>query len=94
MSENRYKLALEIQDACNITALAGLFHKVCLEVPHEDSCTGTAKVCKDPAVILIVDKLHDMVGRLEGKEYTAIYLACCHQADIVVTTQEVSSVTG
>ena len=58
MSENRYKLALEIQDACNITALAGLFHKVCLEVLHEDSCTGTAKVCKGRTARIVIAVVH------------------------------------
>ena len=35
MSTNRFKTALDIQDACNLTAVAGAFHKMCLEVLHE-----------------------------------------------------------
>jgi hypothetical protein len=92
MPENRYKTALEIQDACNLTAVVGVLHRICLEVLHEGK--GTASVCKDPAVRMIVDKVYDLAGRVEGKEYTEAYLACCHESGIVISTQEVSNVTA
>lgn len=69
--ENRFKTALDIQDACNLTALAGVFHKMCLEVLHESK--STIEVTKDPAVIIMVDKINDLLGRPDfdavGKAY-------------------------
>jgi hypothetical protein len=73
--ENRFKTALDIQDACNLTALAGVFHKMCLEVLHESQ--STIQVTKDPAIIIMVDKINDLLGRPDfdaiGKAWTA-----CH----------------
>ena len=74
MSENRYKRALEIQDACNLTAVAGVFHEICLEVLREGR--GTDSVCKDPAVLMVLDKMNDLVGRPDVAEYNKIYCAC------------------
>jgi len=71
---NRFKTALEIQDACNLTAVAGIFHKTCLEILDETH--STVEVTKDPAVIWMVDKIHDMVHRPEGEELTKAYNLC------------------
>jgi hypothetical protein len=88
MAENRYKTALEIQDACNLTAVAGVLHKVCLEVLHESESTDA--VTKDPAVILIVDKIHDMCGRLEGQEFSKAFIACSELSEIETLTQRIT----
>lgn len=71
---NRFKLALEVQDACNITAVAALFHSVCQEVLHETR--DTAAVAKDPAVLWILDKMNDLTGRPETVEMDRAYLIC------------------
>jgi hypothetical protein len=69
--ENRFKTALEIQDACNLTAVVGTFHAMCLEVLHESQ--STIQVTKDPAIIIMVDKINDLLDRPDfdavGKAY-------------------------
>ena len=75
MSENRFKTALEIQDACNLTAVAGIFHKMCLDVLHETH--STSAVAEDPAIIWVVDKIHDLVHRPEGEVLSKAYDYCC-----------------
>jgi len=74
MAENRYQKALQVQDACNLTAVAGLFHEVCLEVLREGR--GTDAPCKDPAVLMILDKINDLVGRPEDAEYNKAFCDC------------------
>jgi hypothetical protein len=68
---NRFKTALDIQDACNLTAVAGVLHNVCLEVLHESK--STEAVTRDPAVIWIVDKIYDLVHRPEGEVLSQAY---------------------
>jgi hypothetical protein len=73
--ENRFKTALDIQDACNLTAVVGTFHKMCLEVLHESQ--STVQVTKDPAIIIMVDKINDLLGRPDfdavGKAWEECY---------------------
>ena len=71
---NRFKTALEIQDACNLTAVAGLFHKMCLEVLHETN--STEAVAHDSAILWMLDKMCDLTGRPESEEMTKAYLIC------------------
>lgn len=61
--KNRFKTALDIQDACNLTAVVGTLHQMCLEALHESQ--STIQVTKDPAVIIVVDKINDLLGRLD-----------------------------
>lgn len=69
--ENRYKTALEIQDACNLTAIAGTLHKICLEVLHE---TGSIEAVRnDPAVRVIIDKINSMIP---GTDWSTQYGLC------------------
>jgi hypothetical protein len=67
---NRFKTALEIQDACNLRAVVHTLHEIVREFPPG------ALVTKDAAVILIIDKLHDLVGRPEGFDYSRVYEEC------------------
>ena len=77
---NRYKTALDIQDACNLTAVAGEFHRRCLEVLHETG--STEAVAKDSAIIWILDKMCDLTGRPDHQEMDRAYLQCHERADL------------
>ena len=77
---SRYKVALEIQDACNLTAVAGEFHRRCLEVLHETG--STEAVAKDPAILWILDKMCDLTGRPDYREMDRAYLQCHERAEI------------
>ena len=73
--ENRYQTALDIQNACNFTAIVGTLHKVCLEVLHESNSTEAVK--NDPAVRIIVDKLDSMIS---GTDWLKQYKICEERA--------------
>lgn len=89
MTENRFKTALEIQDACNLTAVAGVFHKMCLEVLEETH--STAAVAHDSAILWMLDKMCDLTGRPEFAEMDRAYLICHERAEIV--NEEIGSVS-
>jgi hypothetical protein len=75
MPKNRFMTALEIQDACNLTAVAGVFHKMCLEVLEETH--STKAVAEDPAIIWMVDKILDLVGRPDSEAMSKAYDYIC-----------------
>jgi hypothetical protein len=77
---NRFKTALDIQDACNLTAVVGVLHKTCLEVLEETH--STRAVAQDPAIIWMVDKINDLIGRPDCKEMTDAYLTCHEKAEV------------
>ena len=77
---NRYKTALDIQDACNLTAVAGEFHRRCLEVLKETG--STEAVAKDPAILWILDKMCDLTGRPDYQEMDRAYLQCHEKAEL------------
>ena len=78
-----FKQALEVQDACNLRAVARLLVKASDAAANEDP--STLAVRHDPAVVLIVAKL----AHLCGLEYTwprAASKAC----EVAATKGEVS----
>ena len=60
---NRFKTALQIQDACNVIAVAGALHQACLEARSEG--LGSDAIECDGAVVLILDKLLSMIDRTD-----------------------------
>jgi len=64
------QIALDVQDAVNITAVT----RTLMDVLHflRDCDTDTKR--NHPAVVLIVDKLHDMCGR--ENSYARAYDSC------------------
>jgi hypothetical protein len=78
--ENRFKTALDIQDACNLTAVVGVLHKMCLEVLHESQ--STIQVTKDPAIIIMVDKINDLLGRPDFYDVGKAWTACHTQSQM------------
>lgn len=75
MPDNRFKTALDIQDACNLTAVAGVFHKMCLEVLREKN-HGTDAPTKDPAILWVLDKMNDLCGRPASETMSKSYDVC------------------
>lgn len=69
---DRFKIALEIQDAVNPRAIARELVKVVDAAANAGN--GTQGICDDPAVILLVNKLESMV-RSESR-FSAAYAAC------------------
>lgn len=59
--------AYYLQDACNITAVAGSLHTTLIALREEGLDESGRR--HHPAVIAIVDKINDMLGRLD---FTAI----------------------
>ncbi len=57
---NRFKVALDIQDAGNMRAIAREFVKVVDDAM--DDLKVTTEVWRDPAVILLILKLHELTG--------------------------------
>jgi hypothetical protein len=55
MEYNRFKVALDIQDAGNLKAIAREFVKV-VDAAHEET-KSTRDTWNDPAVVLLVNKL-------------------------------------
>ena len=52
--------AVDIQDACNITAVSGALNQICKDILHDQHSTDAP--ARDMSVKLIVAKLADMVG--------------------------------
>jgi hypothetical protein len=59
---SRFKVAYEIQDACNPSGVARELVRVIEDAMRDPACTGTDWVRSDAAVIAVVDKLRDLMG--------------------------------
>lgn len=73
---NRFQEAIDIQDACNPVAVAGVLHKQMVSVLQERQSTGS--VLRDDAVKLILFKLMDMCPGLsvDSTYYALAYRSC------------------
>lgn len=62
---NRFQQALDVQNACNPSGVSILLTEIIQDAMRNPipGYGGTINVCKDPAVVLVIDKLHDMTGR-------------------------------
>jgi hypothetical protein len=69
---NRFQVALDIQDACNMRAIAREFVKV-VDAAHAET-QNTGETWNDPAVVLMVNKLESL-SRSEAT-FSAAYVAC------------------
>ena len=75
---NRFKDAIDIQNACNISGVARHLVRTIDDVHTSDHYTGTRSLAEDPAVRMIVHKLADMCNlHLQTfLEYSEMYDAC------------------
>jgi hypothetical protein len=69
---NRHKVALEIQDACNLRAIARELVKVVDSA--SDETQSTAATCDDAAVVLLVNKLESLCR--SDERFSAAYRLC------------------
>lgn len=74
---NRFKVAIEIQDACNPSGVARELVRVIKDAMDDPECTGTDWVRQDPAVRLVVNKLMDLTRADAGDLWSVTY----HEAD-------------
>ena len=71
---NRYKDALQVQNACNLCGVAQAFAKMCKDVLEETK--STAAVAEDPAIMLFLDKMWDMIERPSFSTIHNVYDKC------------------
>jgi hypothetical protein len=69
---NRFKIALDVQDAGNLRALAREFVKVVDQAMEETG--STMATWDDPAVVLFVNKFESLCR--SDARYSAAYKAC------------------
>ena len=72
---NLYKDALDVQDACNLRAIARLLVKAADAAADAD---GTDASYCDPAVVLIVNKIESLVH--SDERFSAAYDECERRA--------------
>jgi hypothetical protein len=58
---NRFKVACDIQDACNPSGVARELVRIIADAMRDPACTGTDFVRADPAVVAVVDKLSSLM---------------------------------
>jgi len=66
--------AILVQDACNLSGVAHSLAEMCSFLWKQGLETEAIK--KHPAVILVVDKMNDLVGRPDFDAYAEAYKAC------------------
>jgi hypothetical protein len=69
-----YKTAVDIQDASNLTAVVNTLASICEKVLHDEG--GTDAPRSNPAVIAIVDKINDLLGRPGSTEINKAFEEC------------------
>ena len=80
MSEyNRHKVALDVQDAVNLRALAREFVKVVDQAAEETG--STEATWSDPAVVLFVNKVESLAHSKWDDRFSQAYKACQEKAD-------------
>lgn len=72
-SRTRFEVALYLQDAVNLRAIARELVRAADEAADEG---GTSFSYRDAAVILIVNKIESLVRSNEGDNYSAAYDYC------------------
>ena len=70
---NRFKTAIELQDACNLRAIA---RKLVEAADEAADAGGTQASYDDPAVILIVDKIESLVRSQDIKRCNEAWDHC------------------
>src|SRR5947209_15692787 len=83
--QNIYKIAVDCQDACNLSGVAhSLASEVLPQVWEEVRANGggTAEVNRHPAIRLILSKLADLAGLVPDDmgQYGADYTLCSSRA--------------
>lgn len=91
-SYNRFQVALDIQNACNLSGVAREFVKVVDDARAKPIVSGDQTMSdhwhlrRDPAVVLLVNKIESMVGSQES--FAAAYAECEAQAPVVADADQ------
>jgi len=70
-----YKNAIEVQDACNMVAVANQFARDLSKLRKEENL-DSAGVNKHPVVVMYIDKLADLAGRPDFTKFSEAYDKC------------------
>jgi hypothetical protein len=73
---NRFKTALELQDAVNIRAIA----RELVKAADAAAADNSFPLSEDAAIILIVGKLESMVFSEQGQRFSVAYGQCQERA--------------
>jgi hypothetical protein len=57
---NRFKVARDIQNACNTSGVARELIRVIEDAAHDPAC-GRHRLSEDPAVVAVIDKLASLI---------------------------------
>jgi hypothetical protein len=57
---NRFKVACDIQNACNTSGVARELIRVIEDAAHDPQC-GRGRLTHDPAVVAVIDKLSSLM---------------------------------
>ena len=71
---NIYKTAVDIQDAVNLTAVVNTLASICERVMKDEGGTNAPR--ENPAVIAIVDKINDLLGRPDSTDINKAFDEC------------------
>lgn len=81
---NRFQVALDIQDACNLSGVVREFVKIVDDAKARPVAGVEGR--RDPAVVLVLDKINDMCcryGDVDTESYSLADKACrAHAADV------------
>jgi len=81
---NRFQDALDIQSACNPSGVAYALVRHMEAFIRSPEYKGTASICQDPALRLMVYQLSYLMGMNEGvafDNFNEAYSACCTRKD-------------
>ncbi len=78
---NMYKTAIQIQDACNLQAVARELVKVIDTGVKAEGHIDTQSINEHPVVKLIVDKLADLANIRSYESFCEAYDVCKMKAD-------------
>jgi hypothetical protein len=74
---NRFKTALELQDACNLRAIA---RQLVIAADEASDEGGTDASYRDPAVVLIVNKIESLIHSNWNDNFSVAYDICTIKA--------------
>lgn len=71
-----YKLAITVQDACNLSGVVHSLAELLPRIREEPDCTGTDFVNSHPLVVMYVNKLSALSNAEEELVFGTAYAEC------------------
>jgi hypothetical protein len=82
-----YKLAIEVQDASNISGVVHSLSQVIQFIRDNDPIKGNAYLNSHPAIVLFVNKLSSFTGGDSHDNFSRAYKACQEHVEFGCTTR-------